>query len=110
MFENKRGGDNVLDKKVEALVKLRDALRMASDALDDYINSFAPKFMWNPDKIKWVQAEGASGPYERSEDVDNPEFKLMMKDLTEHKGKFRRGDYFYWAFQRANVVGRKKVK
>jgi hypothetical protein len=25
---------------------------------------------WNPSKIKWEQAEGASGPYERSEDIN----------------------------------------
>jgi hypothetical protein len=65
-------------------------------------------FTWNPDKIKWVQAEGSSGPYERSEDVDNPDFKAMLKDLAEHQGKFQREGYFYWAFQKAAVVGRKK--
>lgn len=68
------------------------------------------KFGWNPNKIKWVQAEGTSGPYERSEDVNNLEFKAMLKDLADHKGKFQREGYFYWAFQRASVVGRKLVK
>jgi hypothetical protein len=66
------------------------------------------KPIWNPDKIKWVQAEGTSGTYERSEDVDNLEFKAMLKDLAEHQGKFQREGYFYWAFQKASVVGRKK--
>lgn len=67
-------------------------------------------FTWNPDKIKWVQAEGTSGPYERSEDVDNLEFKAMLKDLAGHQGKFQREGYFYWAFQKASVVGRKQKK
>ena len=36
------------------------------------------------------------------------EFKAMLKDLGEHQGKFQREGYFYWAFQKATVVGRKK--
>ena len=68
----------------------------------------AKTFSWNPDKIKWVEAEGTSGPYERSEDLDNLDFKAMLKDLGEHKGKFQREGYFYWAFQKAAIVGRKK--
>jgi hypothetical protein len=102
----------LITKDVEALVKLRDAFKMASDAIDEYVDTFSPKetagFTWNPEKIKWVQTEGSSGPYERSEDVNNPEFKAMLKDLAEHQGKFQCEGYFYWAFQKASVVGRKK--
>ena len=109
---SKNGGDGVITKDVESLVKLRDAFRMASEAIDEYIDSMAPKetigFTWNPNNIKWVQAEGTSGPYERSEDVDNLDFKEMMKDLASHNGKFQREGYFYWAFQKASIVGRKK--
>jgi len=32
----------------------------------------------------------------------------MLKDLASHQGKFQREGYFYWAFQKASVVGRKK--
>ena len=102
----------MITKEIESLVKLRDAFRMASEAINEYVDSFAPKetagFTWNPDKIKWVWAEGTSGPYERSEDVNSIDFKEMLKDLGEHKGKFQREGYFYWAFQKAAVVGRKK--
>ena len=108
----KNGGDDVITKDIDALVKLRDAFRMSADALDEYIESRAPRevagFTWDPNKIKWVQAEGTSGPYERSEDVDNLDFKEMMKDLASHNGKFQREGYFYWAFQKASIVGRKK--
>jgi len=67
-----------------------------------------PKPSWNPDKIKWVQAEGSSGPYERSEDVNNPEFKAMLKDLAQHNGRLSREGRFYWVFRSGSVVGRKK--
>jgi len=67
-----------------------------------------PKPSWNPDKIKWEQAEGLSGPYERSEDVNNPEFKAMLKDLAQHNGRFSREGRFYWVFRSGSVVGRKK--
>ncbi|MGQ9642196.1 MAG: hypothetical protein ACUVUF_08825, partial [Candidatus Bathycorpusculaceae bacterium] len=49
---------------------------------------------WNPEAIKWEQAEGSSGPYERSEDVDNPEFKAVLKDLAAHNGRLTRDGFF----------------
>ena len=61
-------------------------------------------------KIKWEAAEGPSGPYERSEDINSLDFKLLVKDLQAHDGKLTRGDYFYWKFSKSAVVGRKKRK
>lgn len=66
------------------------------------------KIGWNPDQIKWEQAEGSSGPYQRSEDVNNPEFKAMLKDLQAHGGRLTREGWFYWVFQNGTTVGRKK--
>ena len=66
------------------------------------------KFSWNPDKIKWQETEGFKGKYERSEDVNNPEFKAMLKDLAQHGGKLTRNGLFYWVFKNGSVVGRKK--
>jgi len=63
---------------------------------------------WNPDKIKWEKTEGWKGEYERSEDVNNPEFKAMLKDLAQHGGKLTRNGLFYWVFKNGSVVGRKK--
>ena len=109
---SKNGGDVLISKDVEMLVKLRDAFRMAGEAIDEYVDSQAPKevtgFTWNPSKIKWENAEGSKGPYERSDDVNNLEFKAMLKDLGEHQGKFRREGFFYWSFQNGVTVGRKK--
>jgi len=65
-------------------------------------------WLWNPDRIKWVKAQGASGEYERSEDVNNSEFKLMLKDLASHNGKLTRDGWFYWVFKNGATVGRKK--
>jgi len=66
------------------------------------------KSLWDPAKIKWEKADGASGPYERSEDVNNPEFKAMLKDLAAHKGRLTKEGYFYWIFKNGATVGRKK--
>ncbi len=67
-----------------------------------------PKSKWDPDRIMWEQAEGQSGPYERSEDVNNPEFKALLKDLSAHGGRLTRNGYFYWTFRNGSTVGRKK--
>jgi len=44
----------------------------------------------------------------RSEDVDNPEFKAMVRDLANHDGKLTRNGYFYWLFPNRKTVGRKR--
>jgi len=63
---------------------------------------------WNPDKIKWETAQGQKGPYERSEDVNNLQFKAMLKDLAAHSGRLTRNGFFYWIFENGCTVGRKK--
>jgi len=68
----------------------------------------AVKVGWDPSKIKWEQAEGSKGAYERSEDVNNPEFKIMLQDLASHGGRLTRDGYFYWVFENGSTVGRKK--
>jgi hypothetical protein len=70
---------------------------------------FSPdKPAYNPDNIKWERAQGASGPYERSEDANSADFKLLLKDLAQHNGKLSKDGYFYWLFQNGTIIGRKK--
>jgi len=95
---------------VELIVKLRDALQMAADACQEYLEGIAPKDDWNPDNIKWTEATGSSGPYERSQDKENADFKKMVEDLKAHNGKLSRDGYFYWLFTNGDCVGRKKRK
>jgi len=66
------------------------------------------KIGWEPDQIKWEDAQGTSGPYQRSEDINNPEFKAMLKELQAHDGKLTKEGWFYWVFQNGTTVGRKK--
>lgn len=63
---------------------------------------------WNPEAIKWSEHEGFKGAYERSEDVNNLDFKHMVKDLADHNGKLTRQGCFYWLFKNGSTVGRKK--
>lgn len=86
-----------------AAVNLRKQIEGKDQGRESPIN-------WNPDKIKWSLAEGAKGPYEKSGDINNLEFKAMLKDLNEHNGKLRCGPWFYWRFENGSTVGRKKVK
>ena len=65
---------------------------------------------WNPDKIKWERAQGFKGEFERSEDVNNPEFKELLKDLAQHAGKLSRDGWFYWTYRNGSTVGRKQRK
>ena len=65
---------------------------------------------WDQSKIRWEKTEGGSGPYERSEDVNNLEFKAMLKDLAAHGGKMMHDGFFYWTFKNGATVGRKRRK
>ena len=55
-----------------------------------------------------LKAEGQKGEFEKSEDVNNPEFKAMLKDLQSHGGKLTRNGMFYWVYKNGSTVGRKK--
>jgi len=65
---------------------------------------------WDPSGVKWEQAEGSKGPFERSDDFNNPEHKAMVKDLVAHNGRLTREGSFYWLFENGATVGRKKRK
>jgi hypothetical protein len=98
-------------------VEVWDAIFELINAVEAGIASFKKRLAvekgvtapsWDPDKIKWEQAEGRNGPYERSEDVNNPEFKALLKDLARHGGRLTRNGWFYWTFKNGSAVGRKK--
>jgi hypothetical protein len=96
---------------VEMLFKIRDAAAMVVDATSEYIETFSPKETqnWNPENIEWVPATGPKGVYEISEDVENPDFNAMVKDLEAHNGKLRKDGFFYWSFSNSQKIGRKQV-
>lgn len=96
--------------------ELSIARENALHLLDDWlgIGANAPmgktSFSWNPQAIKWTEAQGSKGPYQRSEDVNNLEFKALLKDLASHNGKLTRDGWFFWTFQNGHTIGRKKRK
>ena len=63
---------------------------------------------YNIEKIRWEQAQGTSGPYEKSIDVNNLDFKALLADVQKHGGKMTVSGYFVWAFQNGSTLGRKK--
>jgi len=63
---------------------------------------------WALSNIRWEEKEGPKGRFERSEDVNSPDFKALVKDLAEHKGKLMHEGHFYWLFENGSTVGRKK--
>ncbi|MCR8488937.1 MAG: hypothetical protein NDP23_05245 [Crenarchaeota archaeon] len=94
------------DLALVALLEFLDAVEAGVSAAKQRIKE--AKISWNPDQIKWENAEGSSGQYQKSEDFNNPEFKAMLKDLQAHGGKLTRNGYFYWVFKNGSTVGRKK--
>jgi hypothetical protein len=97
---------------IELAVKNRDHHQALADAWNEYIEKKAPKeeekSPWDPSKVKWVQAEGTKGPYEKANPQATDDFKNMLADLKAHQGKLTRGVLFYWVFTDQATVGRKK--
>jgi hypothetical protein len=75
---------------------------------------------WDPSRIKWIEAQGTSGPYQRypaeGEKAEaTQDYRNMLQDLKAHGGKLSRKEadgatWFYWLFQDASTVGRKQRK
>jgi hypothetical protein len=111
--DEKTGEWNRCYFEVEAVIQDESQLEFAKDSLEALLDLWVKgesltEPSWDPNKINWEPAEGTSGPYERSEDVNNPEFKAMLKDLSDHKGRLTRDGHFYWLFKNGCTVGRKK--
>jgi len=92
--------------------KLDDHVQELKEDLTKAILAYLEKTenAYDLSNIKWQPAEGPSGPYERSEDVDNLDFKALHKDLVKHGGKLTRNGWFIWLFKNGTTIGRKKRK
>ena len=101
-----------LQSLTELLAEFRDWLQAGErlrERIDEFLNLIEETRLaeWNPDNIKWTQAEGSRGPYERADKQEGRDFKLLLKDLDEHGGRMTKGAYFYWRFDQSETVGRK---
>ena len=109
IVRTKEGGLLLNEERVaEALLEFLNAVDAGIAAAKQRIKE--AKALLDPSKVKWEEAEGSKGLYERSEDTNNLEFKAMLKNMQAHGGKMSRDGYFYWAFEKASVVGRKPLK
>lgn len=96
-----------LDTVVFAIADFANAIEAATVSLRQKLKELGPS-KWDPKKIKWTEAEGTKGPYEKADPQATPDFKNMLSDLKSHNGKLMREGYFYWVFRDAATVGRKK--
>lgn len=70
--------------------------------------------LWNLEKIRWVEAEGARGLYQRypaphQKAESTLDYRNMLADLKAHDGKMTRDGYFFWTFADGATIGRKKL-
>ena len=118
---------------INLLTKIRDACSMVADACQDELllldpthgKSFSktemtgldiePNPLNDPEKIKWISANGAKGPYERYPDFNMEpelaiEYNALLLSIERHDGKYSHNGLFYWIFQDEKTIGRKVSK
>jgi len=99
----------LIESREQEIVQLKEFLEALNETPEEIIEAKE----WDPNKIKWVEAEGFSGPYQRypakGAKVElTADYKAMLADLKAHDGKLTRDGYFYWLFNDGATVGRKK--
>jgi len=94
----------------EMLAKLRDMHNGIVESLDAFIQKKSKIVLkeYDTEKISWNKATGPKGEFEQTEDVNNPEYKALRKDLADHNGKFNLKGKFYWVFTNGSTIGRKQ--
>lgn len=92
-------------KEADALVKVRDGLVLTLDGITELLDAMRPYV--DMDKIRWEKAQGPQGVYEKSTDVQNPEYQKLLDDLTQHNGKLSLEHFFVWQFSDGKAIGRK---
>ena len=94
----------------ELCAVLKTSRETEAQALDDFLSFLYKNAVIDYDvsKIRCEGVEGPKGPYERASE-DSHDFNLLIKDLEVHDGRLTLNDYFYWKFDNANMVGRKRV-
>jgi len=114
---NEKAGWTRVHYELEAEFEDEHQLELAKGSMEALLDGWLrgesatpEKTSWDSGKVKWTEEEGFKGKYEKSEDVNNPEFKTMLKDLQQHKGRLTREGYFYWVFENGSTVGRKKME
>lgn len=107
--------DSFLDKRVEFLVKIRDAAQMISDSVNDYIDSLAPKEVKREqvvpeeifDCLNYEGQQGAKlGSFETASQDKNDEskFKAAYDTLDQTKATIKdryhgqEYQHTYWTF------------
>ena len=95
----------------EVLAKLRDGFNSIAIALDEYMQKESKVVLkdYDMEKIKWNEATGPKGPFQQTDDVNNPEYKALREDLAKHSGKMQHQGFFLWVFQNGVTIGRKKA-
>jgi hypothetical protein len=106
-------------QKVDALVRARDGLRQASDALDDLVQLLVPQnitkgsteLLFNVSKIPWKPKQGDHGPFELSDDYGNVDHQQLLAFMEKHAGGAVTSEgFYYWLFPDGKTIGRKPAK
>ena len=106
----------MVDEKLHILLaRLRDFHDNSSAEIDKYLGEQSKKVLAtaDPSDIVWKATTGGKGPFELCDpklNVDNNNYKTLLRDLQASGGRKRIGKQFYWVFPNGETIGRKESK
>jgi len=68
------------------------------------------KAQYDLKKIETTRTEGPSGFYEKANEQDGKDYRLLVEDLKAHDSKLTRNGFFVWLFSDGKSVGMKPSK
>ena len=102
-------------EEIEVWVKIRDGLAMASQAIDDLLNTEKPEFKQagalqktDVTGLAWEEIH-TENPFEVNKQEDAEGYKLLKAKIAEKQGKpiFIEG-YVYWMMRDGTTLARRK--
>lgn len=60
--------------------------------------------------LVWVSVDGPRGVYEKTVKSNVEAWTLLAAELQSKDGKMTKDGFFYWLFEKADAIGRKRAK
>ena len=97
-----------LDAQEAANQQLRISIKkLTSQNMNAPPSEGSVELPFHVENLLWTLKEGAKGPFQLSDDLDNPDHEALLTFLKSAGGSVASEGYYYWIFPDGKTIGRK---